>query len=190
MTVVALAVDVLDANFLALVRRPPQQHIALLVGARGLPDNQKRTNPASGNNSRVLVFKVGGTAKLPETLPANAVMTSRTKIDPPLLTASNETVEAGQQAYEANCARCHGPAAVPGAGSIGPDLRYSGLLPFASAALGGAWNATVRDGDRAQRGMPGFGRTIPQDATDAILHYIIKRANDEKAVQQGQGARP
>ncbi|MEQ1871613.1 MAG: hypothetical protein ABL961_16480, partial [Vicinamibacterales bacterium] len=51
------------------------------------------------------------------------------------------------------------------------------------SGLGGAWNNTVRDGDRAQRGMPGFGRSLPQDTTDAILHYIIKRANDEKALQ-------
>ncbi len=165
-----------------------QQHIALLAGARGLPDNQPRTNPSSANNSRLLVFKLGGTATLPATMPANARLTSRTKIDPPLSTASNETVFAGQQAYEAHCARCHGPEAVPGAGSIGPDLRYSGLLPFASAALGGAWNATVREGDRAQRGMPGFGRTLPAETTDAILHYIIKRANDEKALQS-QGNR-
>ena len=159
-----------------------QQHIALLVGARGLPDNQRRTNPASANNSRLLVFAVGGKATLPTSMPANATATSKTRIDPPLLTASNETVFAGQQAYDANCARCHGPEAVPGAGSTAPDLRYSGLLPFISG-LGGAWNSTVRDGDRAQRGMPGFGRTLPPETTDAILHYVIKRANDEKALQ-------
>ncbi|MEQ1911734.1 MAG: PQQ-dependent dehydrogenase, methanol/ethanol family, partial [Vicinamibacterales bacterium] len=139
-----------------------QQHVAILVGARGLPDGQVRTNPSSANNSRVLVFKVGGSATLPAAMPANATTTSRTKIEPPLLTASNETVFAGQQAYQTNCAQCHGPEAVPGAGSTAPDLRYSGLLPFLSG-LGGAWNNTVRDGDRAQRGMPGFGRSLPQD---------------------------
>jgi quinohemoprotein ethanol dehydrogenase len=166
-----------------------QQHVALLVGARGLPDGQRRTNPASANNSRLLVFRLGGTATLPTAMPANAMTSSRTRIDPPLLTASNETVFAGQQAYEANCARCHGPEAVPGAGSTAPDLRYSGLLPFTSG-LGGAWNNTVRDGDRAQRGMPGFGRTLPLETTDAILHYIIKRANDEKEIQSSRRTPP
>ncbi|MGE3510116.1 MAG: PQQ-dependent dehydrogenase, methanol/ethanol family, partial [Vicinamibacterales bacterium] len=141
-----------------------EQHVALLVGARGLPDNQRRTNPASANNSRLVVFKIGGTAALP-TAPVTVATSGRVKIDPPLLTASNETVFAGGQAYEANCARCHGPEAVPGAGSTAPDLRYSGLLPFTSG-LGGAWNSTVRDGDRAQRGMPGFGRTLSPEATD------------------------
>lgn len=156
-----------------------QQHVAILVGGRGLPDGQKRTNPSSANNSRVLVFKLGGAARLPDAMATTAAGAPRVKIDPPLLTASNETVFAGQQAYAANCATCHGPEAVPGAGSIGPDLRYSGLLPIRNG-----WNPTVRDGDRAQRGMPGFGAKLPAETTDAILHYIIKRANDEKEAQR------
>jgi len=161
-----------------------QQHVAILVGGRGLPSDQKRTNPVSANNSRLLVFKLGGTAKLPATMATTAVGGGRVRIDPPLLTASNETVFAGQQAYAANCATCHGPEAVPGAGSIGPDLRYSGLLPIRNG-----WNPTVRGGDRAQRGMPGFGELLPPETTDAILHYIIKRANDEKEAQRAT-ARP
>ncbi|MGC4080540.1 MAG: c-type cytochrome [Vicinamibacterales bacterium] len=166
-----------------------QQHVAILVGARGLPDNQRRTNPASANNSRLLVFKKSAERRrFPRRCRPMRRRRRVRRINPPLLTASNETVFAGQQAYEANCARCHGPEAVPGAGSIAPDLRYSGLLPFVSG-LGGAWNSTVRDGDRAQRGMPGFGRTLPPETTDAILHYIIKRANDEKALQS-QTTRP
>jgi quinohemoprotein ethanol dehydrogenase len=68
---------------------------------------------------------------------------------------------------------------VPGAGATAPDLRYSGLLPIRNG-----WNPTVRDGDRATRGMPGFAATLSADTTDAILAYIIKRANDEKATQE------
>ena len=156
-----------------------EQHVAILVGARGLPDGQKRTNPLSANNSRLLVFKRGGTASLPAEMPAVAAGAARIKIDPPLLTASNETVFAGEQAYAANCAACHGPFAVPGAGSIGPDLRYSGLLPIRNA-----WNPVVRSGERATRGMPGFGETLSDETTDSILAYVIKRANDEKAAQE------
>jgi quinohemoprotein ethanol dehydrogenase len=156
-----------------------QQQVALLVGARGLPDNAKRTNAYSANNSRVLVFKAGGLAKLPEQMPAGVSGTTRVKIDPPLLTASNETVFEGEQAFAANCAVCHGPKAVPGAGSIAPDLRYSGLLPIRNG-----WNPTVRDGERATRGMPAFGQALTIQTTDAILAYVIKRANDEKAEQE------
>jgi quinohemoprotein ethanol dehydrogenase len=125
------------------------------------------------------VFKPGGAAALPVAMPASPAGEQGIKIDPPLLTASNETVFAGEQAYAASCATCHGSAAVPGAGSIGPDLRYSGLLPIRNG-----WNPAVRDGDRATRGMPGFAATLSQETTDAILAYVIKRANDEKAAQE------
>ncbi|MBK8840253.1 MAG: PQQ-dependent dehydrogenase, methanol/ethanol family [Hyphomonadaceae bacterium] len=156
-----------------------KQKIALLVGARGLPDNQIRTNAYSANNSRLLVFQAGGEAKLPTEMPAIDPAKLGVRIDPPLLTANNETVFAGEQAYAANCAMCHGPNAVPGAGSIAPDLRYSGLLPIRNG-----WNPTVRGGDRAQRGMPAFEAVLPVETTDAILAYVIKRANDEKAEQE------
>jgi hypothetical protein len=32
--------------------------------------------------------------------------------------------------------------------------------------------------------MQGFGETLSVETTDAILAYVIKRANDEKAVQE------
>ncbi|RYY95832.1 MAG: PQQ-dependent dehydrogenase, methanol/ethanol family, partial [Alphaproteobacteria bacterium] len=156
-----------------------KQEIALLVGARGLPDDQPRTNPYSANNSRILVFKMDAKSELPTTMPAVDPSKLGVRIDPPLLTASNETVFAGEQAYAANCASCHGDKAVPGAGAIAPDLRYSGLLPIRNG-----WNPTVRGGDRAQRGMPAFQDTLTVETTDAILAYIIKRANDEKAEQE------
>ena len=157
-----------------------QQQVAILVGARGLPIGQKRTVPVSANNSRILVFRIGGTGSLPAEMPTTANGAPVTvKIDPPLLTANNETVASGELLFGANCAVCHGPAAVPTAGSIAPDLRYSALLSGR-----GQWNGAVRDGDRAQRGMPGFKATLTEEQTDAILAYVIKRANDEKAAQE------
>jgi PQQ-dependent dehydrogenase (methanol/ethanol family) len=163
-----------------------QQQVAILVGARGMPAGQKRTVPSSANNSRILVFKAGGSASLPAEMPTttNTGGNVRVKIDPPLLTASNETVAAGELAYGASCAACHGVTAVAAQGAIGPDLRYSALLN-----MRGSWNGAVRDGDRAQRGMPGFQATLTEEQTDAILAYVIKRANDEKAAQEA-AARP
>jgi quinohemoprotein ethanol dehydrogenase len=157
-----------------------EQQIAILVGARGLPIGQKRTVPTSANNSRILVYRIGGAASLPAEMPtaiAGAPVT--VKIDPPLLTASNETVASGELLYGQNCAVCHGPAVVPAAGAIAPDLRYSALL-----AMRGQWNGAVREGDRAQRNMPGFKTMLTEEQTDAILAYVIKRANDEKAAQE------
>jgi quinohemoprotein ethanol dehydrogenase len=157
-----------------------QQQVAILVGARGLPSGQIRTNAVSANNSRILVYKAGGTASLPAEMRTAAV--SRVKINPPLLTASNETIFAGEQAFAANCAACHGANAVPAAGAVAPDLRYSGLLPIRNG-----WNPVVRGGELATRGMPAFGSMLNEETTDAILAYIIKRANDEKATQEAAG---
>jgi len=154
------------------------QHVAILVGARGLPPGGKRTSAVSANNSRVLVFKAGGAATLPADMPSNASVPAAATIDPPLLTADNETVASGEGLFDTNCAVCHGRRTVPAAGAVAPDLRYSALLKDKKS-----WDSAVREGDRAQRGMPGFGTILTQEQTDAIFHYVIKRANDEKAAQ-------
>ena len=164
-----------------------EQQVAILTGARGLPVGQVRTNPTSANNSRILVFKIGGKSSLPAVMPTTTSSGAavKVKIDPPLLTANNETVASGEMLFGANCAVCHGATVVPASGSIAPDLRYSALLN----ARGG-WNGAVRDGDRAQRGMPGFKDTLTEEQTDAIMHYVIKRANDEKAAQEAAAKTP
>jgi PQQ-dependent dehydrogenase (methanol/ethanol family) len=155
-----------------------KQHVAVLVGARGLPADQKRTVAVSANNSRLLVFTAGGTQTLPTEM--NKIAGGpKVSINPPLSTASNETIFEGEQLYKNNCAVCHGPEAAPGAGSIAPDLRYSGLLPIRNG-----WDPIVRDGQMAARGMQAFGTRLTKDETDAILAYVIKRANDEKAAQE------
>jgi quinohemoprotein ethanol dehydrogenase len=156
-----------------------QQQVAVLAGARGLPPDQLRTSGVSANNSRLLVFKAGGNAVLPDSMPAGVVAPAAAKIDPPLLTASNETVAAGEQSFALNCSACHGRNTVPAAGSIAPDLRYSALIKTADQ-----FKRVVVDGERVSRGMPGFKGTLREGEADAILAYIIKRANDEKAAQQ------
>lgn len=156
------------------------QHVAILVGARGLPPNGVRTSAVSANNSRILVFKAGASATLPQAAPSGAVASGRkVTISPPLLTANNETVAGGEQSYERNCSMCHGRTAVPGGGSIAPDLRYSALISDAVQ-----FKHAVLDGDRAQRGMPGFKTILREGEADNILAYIVKRANDEKAAQE------
>jgi len=156
-----------------------QQQVAILAGARGLPPGTTRTSAVSANNSRILVFRPGGTASLPTAMPAGAAAPAAAKIDPPLLTANNETVAEGEQLYTQNCAVCHGRNTVPAAGAVAPDLRYSALLRSPEN-----FKHAVIDGDRAQRGMPGFKATLTNAQSDAIQHYIIKRANDEKAAQE------
>jgi PQQ-dependent dehydrogenase (methanol/ethanol family) len=154
-----------------------QEQIAVLVGARGLPPNQVRTSQPSANNSRILVFKTGGTATLPTAEVKGASAASAT-LNPPLMTASNEDVFAGEQIFDRSCRSCHGRNAVPQAGSIGPDLRYSALLRTPDQ-----FRRTVTDGALVTRGMPGFANILKPAEVDQLLAYVIKRANDEKAAQ-------
>ena len=88
-------------------------------------------------------------------------------------------IAAGAQAYGGNCAACHGANGAAGEGAIAPDLRYSALLRDQKQ-----WHRIVIDGERAARGMPGFGKTLATKDSDAILSYVVKRANDAKAGAQ------
>ena len=73
---------------------------------------------------------------------------------------------------------CHGRNATPAAGAVAPDLRYSELLRAPDTYH------TIVDGQRAAQGMPSFKDRLRPGEADAILAYVIKRANDEKAAQE------
>ncbi len=68
---------------------------------------------------------------------------------------------------------------MPAAGATAPDLRYSALIKSSEQ-----FHRVIVDGERVSRGMPGFKTILRDGEADAILAYIIKRANDEKAAQQ------
>jgi quinohemoprotein ethanol dehydrogenase len=155
-----------------------EQYVALLVGARGLPDGMVRTSPVSANNSRVLVFKLGANAKLPST-EFKANTTTLARLDPPLLTGTNEQVIDGQSAYGKFCAGCHGATAI--ADKSIPDLRYSTLLRSKAD-----WDAVVVGGARAAKGMASFKGVIADGDSENILHYVVSRANQDKAAEQAR----
>jgi mono/diheme cytochrome c family protein len=150
------------------------QYVALLVGARGLPPGQARTNPLSANNSRILVFKLNGDATLPTTPIAGSV--AGKILDPPLLTGTNEQVIDGEGAYGRFCAGCHGAGGV--ADKSIPDLRYSQALRNLNT-----WNQIVLDGARADKGMVSFKKVLAEGQAEAIYHYIVSQANKAKAAQ-------
>ena len=73
---------------------------------------------------------------------------------------------------------------MPVTGPIVPDLRHSGVLGDASA-----WQTITQDGALKEQGMVSFAPVMKPAETDAIRDYIIKRANEDKAlVAKGQGA--
>jgi quinohemoprotein ethanol dehydrogenase len=116
---------------------------------------------------RLLVFKLGGKAKLPP-LPA-ASMEVPELLPPPPLTASAQVVAQGEKLYGEHCSLCHGGAARGGV----KDLRH--MTPethkdFLAIVIGGA---------RAQAGMASFADEITPDEAEAIHHYLIARANED-----------
>jgi quinohemoprotein ethanol dehydrogenase len=156
-----------------------EQYIAVLAGWGGAyalsvdGDLINRKAPVR-NISRLLVFKLGGTAKLPPE-PALADL----PLDPPPSTASPEVIAVGQVKYGRYCAVCHAPGAV--GSTVLPDLRRAGSLESAAA-----WSAVVHDGVLKSSGMASFKGSLSKEEIEAIRAYVISRANADKAIEAGR----
>ena len=144
------------------------QHVAV-PAARGagltavLGRQFDRENPpASG---RLLVFRLGGEAKLPE--PAE-----RTYPDPPPMPDVDQaTLAQGSRLYSELCTRCHGTGVV-GGGDV-PDLRH--LAPGTHQRF----DEIVRGGLYESVGMPRFDMDLDRAQADAIHAYIIEQAHED-----------
>lgn len=151
-----------------------QQYVALLVGWGGVyavaPGMLSAKSGSIRNVSRLLVFKIGGAAKLPPLAPeAKAVL------DPPPYTGTAAQLAEGGRIYGHSCIFCHGDGAV--AGGVNPDLRHSATLSNPKL-----WQQVVYDGILKENGMVGWSKNINRDQVEAIRHYVIKRANEDKAL--------
>ena len=129
----------------------------------------------SSNQSRLLVFKLGGTAALPPAPPPLPPLV----LNPPPSTASKETIEAGREAFVGNCAMCHEPPAANR--SVFPDLRYSPMLNTAEA-----FSAIVLDGALQANGMASFKGRLTPDEVQSVRAYLIERANQAKTSPTGR----
>ena len=117
-------------------------------------------------DSRLFVFKLGGTAVMPELKRQTVRMPS-----PPPMTASAADVAAGSALYGDNCAVCHGLGAY--GGHALPDLRHLTADKHAQFQL-------IVYGARAHLGMPPFGGRLEPADSEKIRAYLIKRAHDLK----------
>src|SRR5690606_16464616 len=115
------------------------------------------------NLNRLLVYKLGGTAKLP---PAPEPVTLT--LNPPAQTGDAETIARGDPIYHRYCAPCHGFEAV--GGPILPDLRYSATLGTDT------FFQIVEKGALADAGMAQFGKELSHDEISAIQDYVVSRA--------------
>src|SRR5690606_22471606 len=115
------------------------QYVAIMAGTGGswgvIGGDTNMKGMALPNISRLLVFKLDGTATLPAAPPFQ-----RPPMDPPPLTGPEEQINAGAPLYETYCGSCHG-AGVVGVGIL-PDLRRSPYLhdpeAFVQVVIGGA----------------------------------------------------
>ena len=154
-----------------------EQYVTVLAGWGGVfPLVAGEVSFKSGhvrNLSRVLAFKVGGTAKLPPLAPIETQ-----QLNPPPSTASAAEIQRGEQVFQRFCSGCHGDVAV--SGGLLPDLRYSAYLK------NDRWFAIVRDGLLKSEGMVGFGNEVSQEEASAIRSYVIFRAN--QTLNEAKGA--
>jgi alcohol dehydrogenase (cytochrome c)/quinohemoprotein ethanol dehydrogenase len=153
-----------------------EQYVAVLAGWGGVWDIAPGILSAKSgfprNVSRLLVFKLGGTAKLPPAPPLNRLV-----LDPPAFTGTEAQTARGADAYGRYCSVCHGDAAI--AGALNPDLRRSGALNDASAM-----KAIVLDGALHENGMVSFKSALSPEDVEAVRQYVIRRANEDKALER------
>ena len=131
-----------------------EQYIAVAAG-RGL---QPYYQP---NYSRLLAFRLGGTAELPA--PAEYAVPD---YDPPPSTASADVIEHGAALYGQICVQCHNNRL----GTF-PDLRRSPTLADA-----GLFDAIVLDGALAANGMASFADALTPDDAAAVREYVVTLA--------------
>ena len=131
----------------------------------------------TSNQSRLLVFKLGGTASLPPAPPPPPPPV----LDPPASTASAETIALGREQFAAHCAMCHDTQFANRA--MFPDLRYSQALKSAEA-----FDSIVIECALQPAGMASFKGQVSAEQAQAIRAYLIDRANRDKRAQAGAAA--
>ena len=120
----------------------------------------------SPNRSRLLVFKLGGTGKLPPV----SLSQDSAKIPPPPFTGTSRQVANGAKHYARYCIVCH-------LGTYNnPLLGDSPILHDADAM-----KAIVIGGALSHTGMVSFRSALTDKDAEAIRQYLIKSANEKAA---------
>lgn len=130
------------------------------------------------NYARLLVYRLGGKATLPEKVPYTPP-----PLDPPENFGDAATLARGQTKYNEHCAACHGNDGR--VTSVFPDLRYAGALHSAEA-----FKAIVIDGAMQANGMVSFAKVLTPEDAEAIRAYIVSLANQAKNAPPGPGRGP
>jgi len=145
-----------------------EQYIAVVAGWGAVAANfgglVLNADGTKRNISRILAFKVGGTAVLPP-LPDMPV-----RVSPPDQFGSAEQVAKGAGLYGRYCAVCHGVTVISG-GAI-PDLRHTAMTSSADV-----FQSVVLEGAYLDKGMASFSEVLSEDDAEAVRAYIVMEAN-------------
>ncbi|MEM8499579.1 MAG: PQQ-dependent dehydrogenase, methanol/ethanol family [Pseudomonadota bacterium] len=148
-----------------------EQYVAVAAGWGGSSSQysgpQRSHRPQT--NGRVLAFKLGAQTGLPDMEPVPAVP----DVEAP--EADGVMLEMGDHLYSLHCGRCHGFGAE--SYSAIPDLRYL------SKEKHQHFEAIVRGGLYADKGMVAFNDLLSSVETEAIRQYILARAQAETELQ-------
>jgi mono/diheme cytochrome c family protein len=139
------------------------QYVAVVAGQSGFGGSYWTPNYA-----RLLVYKLGGTAILPE----KAAFTPPA-LNPPPEFGDTALRARGETRYNEHCASCHGNSGR--VSSLFPDLRYAAALT--SPEL---FKSIVIDGIFEANGMVSFREQLSADDAEAIRAYVVYLANEEK----------
>jgi len=139
-----------------------EQYIAINAGWGGSP--VLNLGPFQTATAKLLVFKLGGKAKLPP-MPVRSTALPH----PPPLRAPEAQVAQGRTLYAENCSRCHGDNATGGV----KDLR------FMTAETHAQFADIVLKGIRADKGMASFAGQLSPGDVEAIHAYLIARGNED-----------
>src|SRR5690606_27298786 len=120
------------------------------------------------NGARLLVYKLGGQAMLPE-----PVSWTPPTLNPPANFGDAALIATGEEHYNANCASCHGNSGR--VSSLFPDLRYAAALNSPDL-----FKAIVLDGILRNNGMVSFRDQLSEADAEAIRAYVVALANEAK----------
>jgi quinohemoprotein ethanol dehydrogenase len=140
------------------------QYVAVVAGyGGGFGLGEGPDQPKFRPNGRVLVFRLGGQAKLPEVQGAVA------SLNPPAEHFSDSQVDSGRLLYTQHCYRCHGA----GAQSTGvlPDLRRSRALSDRAA-----WDSILSGGALEAAGMVSFKRWLTPEQIEDVRAFVALKA--------------
>jgi quinohemoprotein ethanol dehydrogenase len=147
-----------------------EQYVAVVAGFR------QTGNYYAPNYSRVLVYKLGGAAKLPDAVPFEPPA-----LNPPGAFGTPQTLAHGEEVYGRFCSTCHGSDGL--SRGMFPDLRYAGAIQSADV-----FKAVVIDGVLTPNGMVSFARAIKPEDAEAVRAYIVDRAIAAKSAPPPPGA--